>query len=184
MVIKIIACGSRGRDISIDKSPCEYDLASVSLSRAFRIRLLVVVTLVWGAIAAAPFIPPFPQDVGYHNFADQRPFLSVPNALNVLSNLPFVFVGVWGLWFVGRADGQIFAGRWERLAFGLLFAFVALTGVGSSYYHWQPGNATLYWDRLPLTVVFMAFFAIILGERIKWESCRLAARPAAGGRRG
>ena len=137
---------------------------------AFRVRLVVVLTLVWGAIALVPFIPPFPQDVGYHNFADQRPMLSIPHALNVLSNLPFVFLGLWGLWLVCRAEQTVFAGRWERLAFGLLFAFVAFTGVGSSYYHWQPVNATLYWDRLPLTVVFMAFFAILLGERISGKA--------------
>jgi hypothetical protein len=40
---------------------------------------------------------PIPQSLRYHAFADHRTLLGVPNALNVLSNLPFVVIGLSGL---------------------------------------------------------------------------------------
>ena len=53
------------------------------------------------AVAAAAIVtillPPIAQDPAYHNFADRRTILGVPNLLNVISNVPFVLVGVLGL---------------------------------------------------------------------------------------
>jgi hypothetical protein len=37
-------------------------------------------------------------------------------------------------------------------------------GHGFSYYHLWPGNETLVWDRLPMTLVAMMVFTIIIGE--------------------
>jgi len=42
-------------------------------------------------------LPPIPQDQSYHEFADQRTILGVPNFWNVVSNLPFLAVGAAGL---------------------------------------------------------------------------------------
>jgi hypothetical protein len=115
-------------------------------------------------------LPPIPQDQSYHAFADDRTMLGVPNLLNVASNLPFVVVGVLGLWLllrhdVLRPDGPVLerAERWPLL---VMFAGVLLTGFGSSYYHLAPDNERLVWDRLPMTVAFMGFFASMIGERI------------------
>jgi hypothetical protein len=47
-----------------------------------------------------------------------------------------------------------------------LFSGVLLTGFGSSYYHWHPNDGTLFWDRLPITLVFMAMFASVIEERV------------------
>jgi hypothetical protein len=47
------------------------------------------------------------------------------------------------------------------------FAGVFLTGLGSIFYHWNPSNETLLWDRLPMTISFMAFLSIIIGEHIE-----------------
>src|SRR3989441_13342399 len=55
---------------------------------------------------------------------------------------------------------------WERLAFLVLFTSVALTGAGSAYYHLAPSTATLFWDRLPMTVAFASLTALTLGERV------------------
>jgi len=50
------------------------------------------------AMVAAMFaLPRIPQDPGYHNFADTRPWLGIPNFLDVASNLPFLVVGLLGL---------------------------------------------------------------------------------------
>ena len=48
----------------------------------------------------------------------------------------------------------------------MLFAGILLTGVGSSYYHWNPNDNTLLWDRLPIALSFMAIFAYAIGERV------------------
>jgi hypothetical protein len=37
-------------------------------------------------------------------------------------------------------------------------------GHGFSYCHLWPGNETLVWDRLPMTLVAMMVFTIIIGE--------------------
>jgi hypothetical protein len=96
--------------------------------------------------------------------------LGVPNFLNVASNLPFVVVGVLGLRLLLRHDavgpeGPVL-GAVERWPLVVLFAGVLLTGFGSSYYHLDPNNDRLVWDRLPMTVAFMGFFASMIGERI------------------
>jgi len=46
---------------------------------------------------------------------------------------------------------------------------VFLTGFGSAYYHYQPDNQSLLWDRLPMTVAFMALFSAIIGEYISTQ---------------
>jgi hypothetical protein len=137
---------------------------------SWRVRLLLLLGLTLSAAGAALAVPPLAQPPWYHQFADQRPLLGIPHALNVLSNLPFVVVGLLGVLFVtspaARRLGGPFLGAGERLRFGVLFAAIALTGLGSAYYHADPGNARLVWDRLPLAVAFMAFFAITLAERV------------------
>src|SRR5262249_29426249 len=124
-----------------------------------------VVTL--GAIFCLPLLP---QDLSYHAFADDRTMLGVPNFLNVASNLPFLVVGVLGLRLLlrldaVRPDGPVLerAERWPLL---VLFVGVLLTAFGSAYYHLAPDNERLVWDRLPMTVAFMGFFASMIGERI------------------
>jgi hypothetical protein len=137
---------------------------------AFRLRLALIAVLGLIALGALLFVRPIPQDPAYHNFADQRTLLGIPHALNVLSNLPYLIFGVLGIaWLLSpaaRRYGASFLYAWEWWAFLILFTFVAVTGVGSSYYHWNPNNGTLYWDRLPLTVVFMTFFVLVFAERV------------------
>ena len=80
------------------------------------------------------FAPRIAQDLAYHQFADQRPLLGVPNSLNVLSNLPFAIVGLTGLAAALRMRS------WERSPYAALFAGIALTSIGSAYYHLAPDN--------------------------------------------
>ena len=49
---------------------------------------------VGGVVIAALAVPRVAQDPAYHQFADTRPLLGIPNSLNVLSNLPFALVGL------------------------------------------------------------------------------------------
>jgi hypothetical protein len=137
---------------------------------AFEARVLGFLGLGIVALGVVFCLPPIPQDPSYHAFADDRTMLDVPNFLNVASNLPFLVVGVLGLgWLCRRGavrpDGPI-RERAERWPLLVLFAGVLLTGFGSSYYHLAPDNGRLVWDRLPMTVAFMGFFASMIGERI------------------
>lgn len=121
-------------------------------------------------------LPPIPQDPAYHDFADQRGWLGIPNFFNVVSNLPFVLVGVRGF---HDSNGRLRAGMLAGLrpAYPTFFAGVALTGVGSAYYHWNPNNSSLLWDRLPMTIAFMALFAVIVGEFISVRAGRTLLWP-------
>jgi hypothetical protein len=139
-------------------------------SAAFEVRVLGFVGLGIVALGFVFCLPPIPQDPSYHAFADDRTMLGVSNFLNVASNLPFLVVGVLGLGLllrhdVVRPDGPIMdrAESWQLL---VLFTGVLLTGFGSSYYHIAPDNDRLVWDRLPMTVAFMGFFASMIGDRI------------------
>jgi hypothetical protein len=124
----------------------------------WRIALLV---LVCAAVIVLAFTQqPIAQPLSYHHFADTRTVFGVPNALNVLSNLPFLFVGLWGLWVTLRRTFD------ERLEYAILFFGVALTCFGSGYYHLAPDNSRLVWDRLPMTLGFMALFAALIRERV------------------
>lgn len=53
-----------------------------------------------------------------------------------------------------------------RAAYSVFFLGTALAGFGSAWYHLAPSNATLVWDRLPMTLAFMAFSCIIVGEHV------------------
>lgn len=117
--------------------------------------IFILLTVVWLILGR-----PYPQDLRYHDFANQATVLGVPNAANVLSNLPFVVVGLVGLAALGRQNAV-----WKTLWFGLL-----LTGFGSAYYHWSPNNSTLVWDRLPMATTFAGVICIFLQDALRVTS--------------
>ncbi len=133
---------------------------------AFRTRLGVLVTLGVAGVAVAAALPPIPQPLGYHDFADRRTLAGIPNALNVLSNLLFFVVGAAGL-----------ARLWDRGAGAILLAGIAATGVGSAWYHLAPSSGRLVWDRLPMTIVFMTILALVLADRFGARAGRVLLPP-------
>jgi hypothetical protein len=104
--------------------------------------------------------PPIAQDVAYHQFSDQATLFGIPNFWNVVSNIPFLVVGTLGLL---RLQSIVSASKIQYLLF---FLGVALVAFGSGYYHLHPSNSTLVWDRLPMTIAFMALFSIVISEFI------------------
>jgi hypothetical protein len=134
------------------------------LSRS-KARLLLITVAVVVAIVAL-LLPPIPQPLAYHNFADQRSWLGIPNFGDVASNLPFALVGVYGLIFLRKPRPQTFTDPRERWLYVFLFAGLILTAFGSAYYHLEPGNARLVWDRIPINMVFMALLAAVIAERV------------------
>jgi hypothetical protein len=97
--------------------------------------------------------PPLPQDQSYHSLADQRTLLGIRNFWDVMSNVPFAIVGLIGLFAL-----RDFASR-------IIFLGIFFTAFGSAYYHLSPDNARLFWDRLPMTIVFMSLFALAIRRR-------------------
>lgn len=126
-------------------------------------------------IVAAFFVDPIAQDPAYHRFVDQRDFLSIANFLNVISNLPFALVGGAGLLFVKHHGAAIIPHA--QAAWVMFFIGIFLTAFGSGYYHLEPNNVTLIWDRLPMTVAFMSFAGIVIGEYLSVRLARLALFP-------
>jgi hypothetical protein len=121
------------------------------------------------ASAGALLVPPIPQDPAYHRLADGRAWLGIPNALNVLSNAGFALVGALGLRSVLGGDGALapaFREPRERWPYAVFFGGLLLTGLGSAYYHWAPGNERLVWDRLPLAITLVALLDATLVERV------------------
>lgn len=140
-----------------------------------RTHLIIFVLLSVVAILVVVSAPPIPQDVDYHIFADQRDLHGIPNAFDVLSNVPFIIVGFLGLVLLRHGVvGGLSQLLWH---YRIFFIGVLLTGLGSGYYHWRPDNATLFWDRLPMTIGFTAFFSLLVGESISVRLGRLVLLP-------
>jgi len=123
--------------------------------------LLVLVVLF--SVLFFLLIPAIPQPLAYHQFSDQRAFFGVPHFWNVLSNIPFLLVGTAGLFYLHRRQLAI---NWESGYPSPVWFFcgVLLTAFGSAWYHLAPGNSTLVWDRLPMTLSFMPLFTILLSD--------------------
>ena len=62
-------------------------------------------SLAAGTAIALAFQPAIRQDQAYHQFADTRPALGIPHAWNVLSNAPFLLIGLLGLHRCRRCAG-------------------------------------------------------------------------------
>lgn len=130
------------------------------MKRTQKIRLLLVCTIL--AIPAVFLLHPIAQSLSFHNFADHRSWLGIPNFGNVASNLPFLIVGIIGLLLTWKASVTSSI----RLIYTILFIGVLLTGLGSGYYHSDPNNNTLVWDRIPMTIVFMSLLSATVAELI------------------
>ena len=134
------------------------------ISRSKAPLLLLAVAVVIAIIAL--LLPPIPQPLAYHNFADQRAWLGIPNFGDVVSNLAFVIVGLCGPIFLFTPRAARFSDPRERWLYLVMFAGLILTAFGSAYYHLAPGNARLVWDRIPIMMVFMALLAAVIAERV------------------
>lgn len=128
---------------------------------------LVFFGLVAASLGGLLLLPAIPQDQSYHQFADQRTLVGIPNFWNVVSNLPFLAVGAAGLWRCRGDPATI-----------VLFLGIFLTGIGSSYYHWNPNDGTLFWDRLPMTLSFAAILALAVEERVNARAGAILLWPA------
>jgi hypothetical protein len=119
-------------------------------------------------------LAPVLQNPLYHLFTDARTIAGIPNFWNVISNVPFLLAALYGVFRMRRA---VFIEPWERLAFGSVLFGTAAVAFGSGYYHLHPDNGRLFWDRLPMTVVFMSLVAASIGERLSLDAGRRSLVP-------
>lgn len=137
-------------------------------------RISVITGMAVVSLATVVFIPPIPQDPAYHLFADLRTCLGIPNIGNTMSNLAFAFVGVLGLWTtLGPVRARVFADKADAWPYVTFFLGVGLVSIESAYYHAAPDNARLFWDRLPMTIAFMALFYAVLADRVPGVAARM-----------
>ena len=122
--------------------------------------ILISVAII--SIISLFILSPITQDKKYHDFCDSSTIFNIPNFWNVVSNLPFLIVGCIGL----IKSSKLSKSKIQYLVF---FGGITLVSIGSGYYHLNPNNDTLVWDRLPMTIAFMSLFSIVISEFIDYK---------------
>jgi hypothetical protein len=117
----------------------------------------------------APLLPHIPTS-GHshvhahgHAFIDARSFFGIPNCMDVLSNLPFLIGGAWGL--IALRSAQSMAAPLQTAA-RVFFIGLILTFLGSSFYHWAPIDFGLMMDRIGMAVAFAGVISLAAGSRL------------------
>ena len=101
------------------------------------------------------------QDPAYHLFADRRGLFGIPHFLNIATNIGFLAVGLAGT--VLCAAQKNLGARWTWMT---CFMGITLVCFGSAYYHLAPDNEALVWDRMPMSVGFMALTVAVLADYV------------------
>jgi hypothetical protein len=136
----------------------------------------LILMIVFLSVIGLLILDPIEQDPRYHLFKDTRTILNIPNFWNVVSNLPFLIVGGVGLRKV-LGNHYLCLETGMKSAYVLFFSGIALVAIGSGYYHLSPSNETLVWDRLPMSIAFMALFSVVVGEFISPEAGKFLLAP-------
>ena len=140
-------------------------------SLSFRPRVAILLGILFAAVVGVLFLAPIPQDPDYHLFADTRRWFGIPNFNDVMSNCGFALIGSLGTAAVlGTKRQLIFKQPVDARPYVIFFVGVALVSLGSGYYHWQPSNERLLWDRLPMSIAFMAFTSAVIADRVHANS--------------
>jgi hypothetical protein len=91
----------------------------------------------------------------------------------VLSNLAFFAVGLYGLARLFSRDRTLLPFATEASVACIALGFL-LTAFGSGWYHLAPTDASLVWDRLPMTLAFAGVLGAAIAQRIGQNVARVA----------
>lgn len=137
-----------------------------SISRRFAFALLPAREKYLGGaltiLALIAFLTPALPASAWHipHYVDSRSWLGVPNAGDVLSNLSFLAMGVWGSERLRTRHDAPVGASW-------FFVGLILTCLGSGFYHLDPDMPQrLVADRLGMAVAFAGFLGMAASERI------------------
>jgi len=127
--------------------------------------ILAVILLILGVISVAVWdrLPAQDPD-SYFNFADQKIVFGIPHFFDVTSNILFLYISVFAL-IAGFRRIRMIPPR-IFLPFVVFNVMVFFTGWGSSFFHFMPTPQNLFWDRLPLAMVFASLLTMILTDRV------------------
>lgn len=123
-------------------------------------------------VALGLLLPAVHQPHHHHGFADQRGWLGLSCAADVLSNLVFAFMALWGAWAQTRAQPQ---DTTEAGLLRLLWCGLAATALGSAWYHLQPDDARLVADRLGMALAFAGLLGVWAWGRMSAAQARALA---------
>ena len=109
-----------------------------------------------GAVVAIAVLAPITRGPGFHVYADQRSWLGIPHAGDVLSNLGFLLVAAW---LRPRAQGGVPGAT-------AVCTGIAVIGLGSGAYHVAPSDPLLVLDWLPIAITVMLVVAVVVRDRL------------------
>ncbi|WP_422996211.1 hypothetical protein [Undibacterium sp. Di24W] len=116
---------------------------------------------------------PIAQLSDYHAFADQTILGVIPHAIDVLSNLAFVGVGLFGL-SIALSNFPLADRSMSYWAYWSFFVWILVTSLGSAFYHWAPDDQRLFWDRLPIALACASLLAAVRADLVPGMSRRTA----------
>lgn len=130
------------------------------LGRRCALVMLASMTLAatMGMVAWGPMLVAFDE----HRYADERTWLGVPAAANVLVNLPMFALGAWG-WRTTRSSGWPEA---LRRPWGWFHICAMLSAVLAGMYHANPGDVLFVLAHVCTACCFLALTLGALAERV------------------
>jgi hypothetical protein len=145
----------------------EYHDSYQHNTQAYTNKALIIAGSIGIALLIIFLIPQFPQPTWYNDFADKREVMGIPHFSNVFSNLPFAILGILGLSALRDMPSDRFISKpYEKGAFAAIYWGAILGAIGATYYHLDPNNSTLVWDRLAISLVVMPLMCIAMSERM------------------
>ena len=133
---------------------------SERIGRRGALTMLVAMTLATGVGLLA--WGPMPIGTSAHAYADARTWLGIPNASNVLVNLPLFWLAVWG-WCATRASGWP---SWLRTPWQWFHLFAMATALTSGLYHAAPNDTLFVISHIGQASAFTLLTLGVLAERV------------------
>ena len=160
------------------RCPLQRNIMTEQLGRRYALVMLASMTLAatMGMVAWGPML----VDAEDHRYADERMWLGIPAAANVLVNLPMLLLGAWG-WRTTQTSAwpEVLSVPWR------LFQWCAmLSAVFASVYHASPGDTLFVLTHVCTACGFISLTLGALAERVHPRfgsrmACRLALAGAA-----